>query len=71
MNPVEIHKWEYCYFLEVVEDVNRFVEEKNARSQDKNPAPELNEDGTYFDADYQEASKLSEQDMLAELEGEF
>ncbi len=55
----------------MVEDVNRAVEEKNARQQDKNPEPELNEDGTYFDTDYQEAHTLTNEEMLSELEEPF
>ncbi len=54
-----------------MEDINRFVEEKNARQRDKDPEPELNEDGTYFDPEYQDAHSLTEEEMLAELEGDF
>lgn len=71
IDPLDVHKWEYCYFLEVVEDVNRFVEEKNARQNDKDPAPELNEDGTYFDSELQEAHSLTDEDVLKELEQPF
>ncbi len=68
---MDVGKWEYCYFLEVVEDVNRFVEEKNARQADKQCLPELNEDGTYFDTEYQEAHELTNEEMLSELNEAF
>ncbi len=57
--------------MEVVEDVNRSVEEKNARQKDKDPSPELNEDGTYFDTEYQDAHALTNEEMLSELEEPF
>jgi hypothetical protein len=38
---------------------------------DKNPEPEKNEDGTYFDSEYQEAHTLTNEEMMSELEGSF
>lgn len=51
--------------------MNRFIIEENAAQSNKSPEPELNEDGTFFDTEYQEAHELTNEEMVAELEESF
>lgn len=52
-------------------DIERIQIERNARSEGKEPPPELDEDGTYADKVYHELVTMKDEDVIQELEEDF
>lgn len=52
-------------------DVERIVEERNARQNNKEPEPERNDDGSFADPFYAELSDMTEDDIERELLEDF
>jgi hypothetical protein len=71
MDPAAIRRWRWHDFVEAQADISRILEERKYRSEDKVPPPELDADGSYADKHYDQIVKMTSDDMIEEIEGDF